>query len=101
MATKTAVIKRGEKGHFLPGTAPGPGNPLATSVASWRAAMARTITEADVVEVWKQLIARARKGEQWAVVEFNKRTLGDAKIDLNVSGDRPIKAYIEISTDDV
>lgn len=77
------------RGRFLPGNqaACGRGNPHAARVNAWRAALAETVTEADVREVIAQLLEKAKAGQPWAVKEFLDRTLGKADQRLEVTGE--------------
>ena len=68
--------KRDPAGRFLPGTAPGPGNPYVQQLSAWRSAVADTITADDVAEVVGVLLKKALAGEPWAVRELLDRTLG-------------------------
>ncbi len=71
---------RDRRGRFLAGNraAAGHGNPHADRVNAWRAALAETVTEADLREVIASLVERAKAGERWAVCELLDRCLGKA-----------------------
>ena len=66
----------GSDGRFLPGNQCSKGNPLVARIAQWRARLAKVVTDADVDAVIKQLVAQARNGAPWAIVEFLNRTIG-------------------------
>ena len=76
-------------GQFALGNAGGPGNPNAAAVGKWRAALAETVTVADIQKVTAILIAQARAGEAWAIRELFDRTLGKSRqsieVDANVN----------------
>lgn len=68
--------KRDERGRFLPGTAPGPGNPYARRVAALRAALLEAVTEDDIREIVQALVRQAKAGEVVAAREVLLRVLG-------------------------
>ncbi len=91
---------RDGQGLFLPGNqaACGRGNPHAARVNAWRAALAETVTEADVGEVIAQLLKKAKAGQPWAVKEFLDRTLGkaDQRLEVTGEGDGPVASEITL-----
>ena len=66
-------------GRFAPGNAGGPGSPHVRAVASWRAALAATVTRQDIEDVLHQLVVEAKAGKSWAVRELLDRCLGKAE----------------------
>ncbi len=93
-------VGQDSRGRFLPGNqaACGRGNPHAARVNAWRAALAETVTEADVGEVIAQLLKKAKAGQPWAVKEFLDRTLGkaDQRLEVTGEGDGPVASEITL-----
>lgn len=69
--------ERDEVGRFVPGNqlAKGHGG-SAHNLARFRRLTLEATTEADLLDVWRTLIACAKAGEPWAVHEFLDRTMG-------------------------
>jgi len=79
------VETRDCKGRFLPGNPGGPGNPQARNVATWRKALADTVSFEDVTEVTQKLVDAAKAGEPWAVHELFDRLLGKPHVSVDAS----------------
>jgi hypothetical protein len=93
------VPTRDTAGHFLKGNPGGPGNPQARNVATWRKALADTVTPEDVAEVTRKLVEAAKAGEPWAIHELFDRCMG--KPNLTVAADiRTHEAIKEIDRDE-
>ena len=73
---------RDSKGRFLPGNPGGPGNPQARNVATWRKALADTVSAGDVAQVAQKLVDAAKAGEPWAVRELLDRLLGKPQVQI-------------------
>ena len=73
---------RDAKGRFTKGNPGGPGNPHAGAVRRWRRALIETVTVEDIKAVIAGLVAKAKKGERWAVKELLDRCLGRPIRDL-------------------
>jgi len=71
---KTA--RRDAQGRFLPGTAGGPGNPMAQHVNRLRRALLEAVTEEDMRAVVAALLAQAKGGDVAAAKELLLRCLG-------------------------
>ena len=67
---------REANGRFAKGNFGGPGNPHAAKVASWRRALAETVTLEDIREIVTALVRKAKQGELSAIKELLDRTLG-------------------------
>lgn len=82
---------RDAKGRFLRGNPGGPGNPNARNVATWRRALADSVSPEDVGQVAQKLLEAAKAGEPWAVREFFDRCLGKphVQVDLSANLDGP------------
>ena len=81
MSEETPTDKQSTRdavGRFLPGCAPGPGNPHARRVARIRAALFRAVTPADILVAVKALMKQAREGDRLALAELLDRTIGKA-----------------------
>ena len=78
---------RDAKGRFLPGNPGGPGNPQARNVATWRGALAASVSADDVAEVTRKLLEAARAGQPWAVKEFFDRCLGKPHVQIDLAAD--------------
>jgi hypothetical protein len=74
---------RDQQGRFVPGCAPGPGNPYAGSVAACRKALIDAIKPDDIAAVVAKLLEAAKSGKPWAVREFLDRCLGKAAVIVN------------------
>ena len=79
------VETRDSKGRFLPGNPGGPGNPQARNVATWRKALADTVSFEDVAEVTQKLLDAAKAGEPWAIRELLDRVLGKPHVQVDAS----------------
>jgi hypothetical protein len=58
---------RDSRGRFTTGNAGGSGNPFARQCAAFRARLCQVVTEEDIEEAARQLVARARAGELAAI----------------------------------
>tara|TARA_E500000318_G_scaffold93927_1_gene93187 strand:+ start:961 stop:1281 length:321 start_codon:yes stop_codon:yes gene_type:complete len=67
---------RSSNGRFAPGNRGGPGNPLAGKISKLRAALVAAVTEDDIHEIARSLIATAKGGDVRAVKELLDRTIG-------------------------
>ena len=67
---------RGPNGRFAPGNRAGRGNPHARRVARLRAALLRSVTPEDIVDVARALLAQAKEGDVAAAKELLQRLLG-------------------------
>jgi hypothetical protein len=67
---------RDSAGLFADGHAGGPGNPRARSTSRIRAAMMKAVTDADVEEIVRKLVALAKSGDVPATRELFDRLLG-------------------------
>lgn len=67
---------RDERGHFVKGTKPGPGNPYASKQHQWRRAFAEASTPERMRDVIDQLFALAIQGDLSAIQEVLKRGMG-------------------------
>jgi len=67
---------RGPGGRFLPGTAPGPGNPLAAHVHELRVALLEAVTPEMIAGVAKVLVREALQGDVAAARVLLDRLLG-------------------------
>ena len=74
------------KGKFLPGHKFSKGNPHARKVNQLRAALMKTVTKQDMVEVITALIASAKTGYVPAIRELLDRCFGKASQHVEVSG---------------
>jgi len=63
-------------GRFLPGNPGGPGNPHAAKLEKLRAALVRTVREADIRAILRQIIEKARNGDIVAAKLLLDRVLG-------------------------
>ena len=86
-STPGNLAERDSKGRFLPGNPGGPGNPQARNVATWRGALAASVSADDVAEVTRKLLEAARAGEPWAVKEFFDRCLGKPHVQIDLTAD--------------
>ena len=87
---------RDSKGRFLPGNPGGPGNPQARNVATWRQALADTVSAADVAQVTQKLVAAAKAGEPWAIREVLDRCLGKPHVQIELQADADsVREYTE------
>ena len=77
---------RDSKGRFLSGNPGGPGNPNVRNVATWRKALADTVSPDDVAEVTRRLLSAAKDGQPWAIHELLDRCLGKSAQAVEVSG---------------
>jgi hypothetical protein len=71
-------------GRFLPGTAPGPGNPMARRTAQYRRAIREAVSPEDLVQIIKVLMDKALAGDVQAAREVLDRVLGKAKVRVEV-----------------
>jgi hypothetical protein len=55
--------ERDDAGRFQPGCKPGPGNPFARRVATLRKALLESVSEGDVAELGRKLLAQALAGD--------------------------------------
>jgi len=67
---------RGPDGRFRPGNKAARGNPHAVAVARLRSALLSAVTVADITEIVRVLVARARQGDVVAIKELLNRVLG-------------------------
>jgi hypothetical protein len=67
---------RDKTGRFRTGNAGGPGNPLAGKIAKLRAALVEAVTDDDIREIARALIASAKSGDTRAIKELLDRTIG-------------------------
>lgn len=67
---------RATDGRFTSGNRGGPGNPLAGKISKLRAALVAAVTEDDIHEIARSLIATAKGGDVRAVKELLDRTIG-------------------------
>lgn len=81
------IETRDSKGRFLPGNPGGPGNPQARNVATWRRALADSISADDIAQVAQKLMDAAKAGEPWAVKEFFDRCLGKPHVQIDFQAD--------------
>jgi hypothetical protein len=58
---------RDERGRFVQGNEGGPGNPFTRRVAALRTALLQQITEEDIQEVARRLLAQAKEGDLAAI----------------------------------
>jgi len=87
---------RDNKGRFLPGNPGGPGNPQARNVATWRRALADSVSGDDVAQVAQKLIDAAKAGEPWAIHELLDRCLGKPHVQIDLQADvDKIQEYTE------
>ncbi len=61
-------------------------------VASWRSALAESVTPEDIATVVKTLVDSARDGERWAVRELLDRTVGKPSQELAIALDGVMRA---------
>lgn len=54
---------RASNGRFAPGNRGGPGNPLAGKIRKLRAALVAAVTDDDIHEISRSLIAAAKRGD--------------------------------------
>lgn len=90
-------LGRNKKGKFTKGNKGGPGNPYIRQQREWAKRFYRAITPEDFSDVMDALIAQAKAGEKWAVIEVLNRTLGKPKeqIDLSVKGTISIEQRVQ------
>ena len=81
------LAERDSKGRFLPGNPGGPGNPQARNVATWRKALAASVSPEDVAEVATKLTEAAKAGEPWAIRELLDRCLGKPHVQIELETD--------------
>ena len=67
---------RAPNGRFVSGNRGGPGNPLAGKISKLRAALVAAVTEDDIHEITRTLIATAKGGDVRAVKKLLDRTIG-------------------------
>ena len=67
---------RDSNGRFRLSNAGGPENPLADKIGKLRAALVAVVTEEDVREIARGLIATAKGGDVRAIKELLDRTIG-------------------------
>lgn len=67
---------RDGRGRFSKGNAGGPGNPFAHRVGQWRAMIVTNVSEKDMADIIRALVAAAKAGESWAIREILDRTIG-------------------------
>lgn len=91
---------RDAKGRFLPGNCGGPGNPNARSVATWRQALASSVSAADVAEVTAKLLEAAKAGEPWAIRELLDRCLGKPHVEIGVQAQAEMEQVRQYSEDE-
>jgi hypothetical protein len=91
MAKPTANTDSGrdEKGRFIQGNGGGPGNPHAKRVAEVRTLLLESVTDADLQDIIKALVEKAKTGDVVAVKELLDRLLGKPRqaleLDLDTS----------------
>jgi hypothetical protein len=69
---------RQPNGRFAKGNPGGPGNPHARKAAELRALILSALSDSDLRAIVRTLIAKAKKGEPWAVREVLDRCIGKA-----------------------
>ena len=67
---------RDRSGRFAPGNRGGPGNPLAGKIAKLRAALIEAVSDDDIRDIARALIASAKGGDTRATKELLDRTIG-------------------------
>ena len=77
--SKPSKALRGPGGRFLPGTAGGPGNPLAAHVHALRAALLSAVTPEELAVVCRTLLRQAQGGDVAAARLLFDRLLGPAQ----------------------
>lgn len=78
-------IKRDEKGHFVQGTAPGPGRPVGKTLKEYQAEIFRTMSDEEKKEWLKDM----PKSERWRMAE------GNPKNDMELSGGLTISQVLD------
>lgn len=68
---------RDARGRFAPGNPGGPGNPHARAVHQHRSALLAAVTEADIVDIARMLVRRAKAGDVHAVRELFRYCIGN------------------------
>lgn len=67
---------RDRRGRFLAGNGGGPGNPFGRNVAALRYYLCKTVSEADMTQIGRDLVARAKMGHEWAIKLLFLYTIG-------------------------
>jgi len=62
-APKPTASDRNNTGRFQPGCRPGPGNPFGRRVATLRKSLLESVTETDVAQLGRKLLAQALEGD--------------------------------------
>jgi hypothetical protein len=77
---------RDAQGRFTKGNSGGPGNPHVSQTAKLRAALLEAVTPEDIREIALKMVKNAKAGNMIATKELLERTIGPAKLtmDLNV-----------------
>jgi hypothetical protein len=73
--------KRDPKGRYLPGTAPGPGNPHAAHVHALKQAIYKAITPAALLPVLKKMLALATAGDIAAARLILEYAIGKPRVE--------------------
>lgn len=74
------------RGRFQPGNKLAKGNPYAKKAAEVKKAIAAAVTQADIRDVVKSLIANAKAGDVHATKELFDRLIGKASQPIEVAG---------------
>jgi len=77
-------ISRDPSGQFAKGNRGGPGNPNARRVADFRRVLVDAVTDEDLHDLARTLVAKGKAGDVMAAREIFDRLMGKAKVTMAV-----------------
>lgn len=95
VATDPSTNGRTPRGRFARGNPGGPGNPYARRVAWLRAALIDAVTNEDMRDVARVLVARAKDGDVGAIRELLDRTVGKPQPLMDTEASEPIMSLTD------
>ena len=88
--------QRDAQGRFLPGNEEGHGNPYAKQIHSFRAAIVKAVTPADVRAVIRALLKAAKSGDVAAAKLLLERTAGAVTQEIKIDDGRELQVVERI-----